>query len=166
MITHREISFTSVAREGGILVLPDGASREDWISHDRLKEYIKEHIVDWYQFFNQYDDHGYLVVPNGTLFLVTGCDKAKSWGTAVIPKVNDLAGKTVSDLTFKDGRWGLVNAARCAGGTPQSFRDQASVFIRGIYVALNEKYWSQHLPTLPCDEILYYNVLTTPIIGW
>jgi len=161
-----EIYFTSAAREGGILVLPNGASREDWISHDRLKDYIKEHIVDWYQFFNQYDDHGYLVMPNGTLCLVTGCDKAEAWGSAVIPKVLDLAGQNVSSLTFKGDDWSLSNGAICIRGTPTPSRDQGSVFIRGIYIALNEKYWAQHLPTAPRDEIFYYNILTTPIIGW
>ena len=38
---HSEFSVSSLAREGGILVLPDGASREDFVPNTSLLEYIE-----------------------------------------------------------------------------------------------------------------------------
>ena len=38
----RDISFTSIEKEGGILVLPQGASREDLISTDRFHDFSRK----------------------------------------------------------------------------------------------------------------------------
>lgn len=71
-------------REGGILVLPHGASREDLIHTERIHEYAKRNAPYWYQDVNGY---GGIVHTNGSLFLVTGCDKTtgNDWTLASFP---------------------------------------------------------------------------------
>ena len=51
----RDISFTSIEKEGGILVLPQGASREDLISTDRFHDFSRKNAPHWYQVVNGYD---------------------------------------------------------------------------------------------------------------
>ncbi|KAF9475528.1 hypothetical protein BDN70DRAFT_248559 [Pholiota conissans] len=78
--------FKTSAREGAVLVLPTGASREELADPSKLYPYIKEHATSWYQFYNQNSDHiASAYIPNGTLYLVIGVDRATSWSTATFP---------------------------------------------------------------------------------
>ncbi|KAF8902779.1 hypothetical protein CPB84DRAFT_1644851, partial [Gymnopilus junonius] len=76
-----KVSMQSTAREGALLFFPEGGSREDLISTSRLTDYVKKHALNWYQYMCQHGRMSASTIPNGSLFLVTGCDKAKSWST-------------------------------------------------------------------------------------
>lgn len=88
ILLRRKANFTSSMSEGAVLILPSGASREDLVYPQRLYDYVKLNAMKWYQLCNKVDDekgtraHN---VPNGTLHLVTGVDRAASWATATFP---------------------------------------------------------------------------------
>ncbi len=62
-------------------MLPDGGSRYDTMHRSLFKQYATENALSWYIYVNSLD-HLAREAPNGSLYLVTGCDKARSWMTA------------------------------------------------------------------------------------
>ncbi|KAJ6561702.1 hypothetical protein B0H19DRAFT_943391, partial [Mycena capillaripes] len=61
------------SKEGAILVLPQGASRQDLLPLESFCTHVKKHSARWYLYTRDY-------VPSaGSLFVVTGCDKTSSW---------------------------------------------------------------------------------------
>jgi hypothetical protein len=64
---------------GAILVLPEGGSRVDLQNRERVLRYAAQNGMSWYRFVN-----GPLGrrVQNGSLYVVTGCDKSPAWGVA------------------------------------------------------------------------------------
>ena len=89
--------FTSAATtEGAVLILPEGASREDLRGYQaQFRQYTIENALRWYQFANQRLDRD---IPNGSLILVTGRDMAFSWGIA---SFSDVSSDMEVELTFR-----------------------------------------------------------------
>ncbi|KAK0466738.1 uncharacterized protein EV420DRAFT_645973 [Desarmillaria tabescens] len=71
--------FKCSREKGAILVLPDGGGRYDALNISQFRSYAAQHAHAWYQFANITCGREAL---NGSLYLVTGCDKACSWGAA------------------------------------------------------------------------------------
>ncbi|KAK0451379.1 uncharacterized protein EV420DRAFT_714535 [Desarmillaria tabescens] len=66
---------TSSITHGPLLVLPDGAERYNSENPGLLGEYAAANAHSWYEYLNG-QGRG---IRNGTLYLVTGCDKCCSW---------------------------------------------------------------------------------------
>ncbi|KDR69320.1 hypothetical protein GALMADRAFT_145697 [Galerina marginata CBS 339.88] len=165
-----DISFTSTEQEGAILILPDGASREDLISTARFHEYAKRNAPHWYQVVNGY---GGVVHTNGSLFLVTGCDKARNWAAASFPYHANNS-ETSVDLRYT---WQPDYEPPWDSGTavtkfyaPPSFKKVPNsgtaknqcVFVRGMRISLSEPSWSKTLPQLWSARLYYSYILHTP----
>lgn len=71
--------FDESASEGATLFLPDGVSRKELRNMGKFRTYAMKHGVEWYKHavgrFGR--EPG-----NGSIILVTGCDKTISWGIA------------------------------------------------------------------------------------
>ncbi|KAF7965025.1 hypothetical protein HWV62_1023, partial [Athelia sp. TMB] len=67
--------------EAAVLNMPDGASSVDYRGLKELRTYAIRNGESWYEFIN--DTIG-LEAPNGSLYLVTGCDKSTTWGIAAV----------------------------------------------------------------------------------
>ncbi|KAH9484553.1 hypothetical protein JR316_0004035 [Psilocybe cubensis] len=94
-VTHMQespldLKFTIKARESGILILPDGASRTDLLpsSTTRIRDYVHKHAFEWYKFIN--GTKGLVICPNGSLCVVTGHDKAASWASCTSNPIDHL----------------------------------------------------------------------------
>src|SRR5262245_62341783 len=59
--------------------LPNGADRLDFRNRDKLRELALRYGLSWYEYANVHEGR---MAPNGSMYLVTGCDKAISWGIA------------------------------------------------------------------------------------
>ncbi|KAJ6514740.1 hypothetical protein DFH09DRAFT_1196186 [Mycena vulgaris] len=59
-----------------MLVLPEGASREKLLPLQTFRAHARKHGQQWCNFA------GDRLPSNGSLFIVTGCDKTASWGIA------------------------------------------------------------------------------------
>jgi hypothetical protein len=142
------MTFTSNSKEGAILALPDGASAIDLRPTDRLKEYVLKHGASWYEFVNGTLRRG---VANGSLYFVTGCDKASSWGVA---SFSNTSTEGEVSLTFKNAQvggggvsfewqWETYSPAavrtgpELAEGERNPHQNQC-VFIRGYKVAVRD----------------------------
>ncbi|KAF9022061.1 hypothetical protein BDZ89DRAFT_926251, partial [Hymenopellis radicata] len=71
--------YSTTKAEAALLALPDGATRYVARNRSVYIKYAKENGVSIYQYVN-----GTLgrEAPNGSVYIVTGCDKCQSWGNA------------------------------------------------------------------------------------
>ncbi|KAF8902751.1 hypothetical protein CPB84DRAFT_1746489 [Gymnopilus junonius] len=76
-----KVSMWSTACEGALLVLPHGGFHEDLASTSQLTKYVNRHALNWYQYMCQHSRSSVATVLNGSVFLISGCDRAKSWVT-------------------------------------------------------------------------------------
>ncbi|PPQ64801.1 hypothetical protein CVT26_002633 [Gymnopilus dilepis] len=159
-------SFWSSAREGAVLVLPHGGSREDLKSTSRLSDYIEKYALEWYRYLSKHSDGSASMIPNGSVFLVTGCDKAQSFCSVSFPSDWKNAGRRI-EMTYEREEYPSwfptmlaeeknVDLAEGAGR-------QFCVFARGIHISISNRLWARHLP-YPTDPP-YYNILSTPVLG-
>lgn len=152
-----------------MLILDDGASREDLVNTEKLYPYVKEHASDWFQFANGYSD-----VPrsrprvNGTLFLVTGCDKANLWNSAVFPPFGeDGPRQTVfryEEAPDSTRYWD--NELEIKGfhsRDTNSSRYPCALFLRGISLALSLSSWTRSMATFPPETIPLYIIPSVPV---
>lgn len=129
-------------------ILPHGASRENLTStvRSRLADYIKEHAVDWYNLVTEHIPSKAGLMPNGSLYLVTGCDKAKTFGLCSIPRHSKDAGKHV-EMRYRHGsssRW--EDRRPAAVRFPEDEDKNYTLFLRGIRISLSDCLWIKHLP--------------------
>ncbi|KAF8902774.1 hypothetical protein CPB84DRAFT_1678561 [Gymnopilus junonius] len=166
-LSFSDLIFTTKAREGGIVVLPDGASREDLASTSRLLPYVRKHALEWYLFINEggtNEPH-----PNGTLYLVTGCDRAKDWALAVTPQEIEKTGRTTKIRYQQVNRqpWDenpAFSTKRASDKVPHI--ESCPIFIRGMRIAIDMRSWTKHiLKNEPPQYVPHFNLLRTPILG-
>ena len=153
-----------------MLILPAGANREDLVDPSRFYPYLKEHAASWYQYYNgdnertAQDRHK----ANGTLYVVTGVDRAVSWSMATFP--------------VRDRRVGEQRRFRYIADSPQSpwkddigttFHERKDlsdgakgvVFLRMMTIALSSGEWSRNVAYIPPEEVKNYTTLSIRVPG-
>jgi len=165
----RGFTISSSVREGGILVLPDGASREDFAPSPSLLKYIEDNALDWYPYVDKNLRGEAEAFPNGSLYLITGCDKARSLACVAIPRAVDTAGGQV-ELQYKQGNegqsWSSNGRARLIRVDAESNPGASyGVFLRGIRIALSSYSWSRNMEYTEPDMKPYYNILSKTATG-
>ena len=167
----RKFSLNTTAREGGVMVLPDGGSREDLDDCPELLEYIEKHAIDWYQHFATSLKARVSVAVNASLYLVTGCDRARSVSSLTIPGTPETAGSYV-EMSYnqeESSPWsgdGMEMTRRISVRREENEEKFYSFFLRGIKVALNNQTFIRHVKYDPPEDHYYYTLLTTPILGF
>jgi len=165
-----EFSLSSSAREGGVMVLPDGAIREDLETGPELFEYIEKHVVDWYQHLVSGNNTPASVAVNASAYLITGCDRARSCSSITIPgNAEDAASIVQMDYDHrKSPPWiskDRKSTREYAVERSETEERFYSVFLRGFRLALNNHVFLAEVKYTPPEEHYYYNLLTTPILG-
>ncbi|KAJ7649898.1 hypothetical protein FB45DRAFT_731891 [Roridomyces roridus] len=141
--------FNCFKLTGAILALPDGARREELVNLGAVRQYVVENAENWYRYVNGTRGRE---LKNGSLYLVTGWEKCKSWGMAsfhdiVMPR-NEL------QLTFRPSadmssgyqyRWQTCPARHKHADPSPVGRDclNQTVFIRGFSISLGETFWQK-----------------------
>ncbi|KIM40949.1 hypothetical protein M413DRAFT_35814, partial [Hebeloma cylindrosporum] len=77
--------FETSASEGAILTMPVGAVSHDLENAHAFRDYAAANASKWYKFALTVRGRK---VENGQIRLVTGCDKAKSWGMSVLSNMS------------------------------------------------------------------------------
>ncbi|KAJ3921478.1 hypothetical protein F5877DRAFT_88793 [Lentinula edodes] len=75
------LSYSSTASKGALLVLPEGGKRVDHLHRARFEKYAAECAPSWYIHVNRALGR---TACNGSLYLITGFDKARAWGLMVL----------------------------------------------------------------------------------
>ncbi|KAJ7440136.1 hypothetical protein FB451DRAFT_1059046 [Mycena latifolia] len=105
-----DFSFNCIGPRGAVLALPHGAHLEKLEHVESLRQYATKHAESWYKYANGPARGRGLV--NGSLYLVTGCEKALSWGMA---SFQDISFQNEFQLLFKP-------TPEVAGGTGYAYR--------------------------------------------
>ncbi|KAF7336876.1 Pleiotropic drug resistance ABC transporter protein [Mycena venus] len=145
-----EFHFNCVGPKGAVLALPHGAHLEKLENLENLRRYAAKHAESWYKYINGPERGRGLV--NGDLCLVTGWEKALSWGMA---SFNDVQPDNEFQLSFRpttDGdngyryRWRRGTPARqkhadppLVPGTPLN----QTTFIHAFTISLGEGIWGK-----------------------
>ncbi|KAF8967337.1 hypothetical protein BDZ97DRAFT_2057013 [Flammula alnicola] len=148
--TLLDVSFSSEEKEGGILVLPKGASREDLLVTDRLHGYVKHNAPHWYQAINGYSSIRYT---NGSLMIVTGCDKTRDWANASFPYPGTSPPKMklrysrntrwIDEGTATTDFFGIHTYSRVSLDESQEIQ---CIFVRGLRISLSGRSWWDTMP--------------------
>ncbi|KAF7373867.1 hypothetical protein MSAN_00598800 [Mycena sanguinolenta] len=134
-----DISTSSNSTEAAILVLPDGASRNDVRPLDSFRQYAIRHAHRWYDFVNGPLQRG---VHNGDLYLVTGTDKSSSWAIAAFENRSversvslELRAAQIGTAgTTYSWEWDTMNCISHSGPATPSETQNQTVFLRGFRV--------------------------------
>jgi hypothetical protein len=139
ILSTRDLKFSS--SYGAALMLPDGASKMDMKSYSAIQRYIYRNAKHWYQHINEVWD---IDAPNGSLYIITGCDKCRSYELAAFYNpahrqqeltfqfkngASNVAG-TLTYTTISDCSVGMRNS----GGRNE--KENLAVFLRGFRVAV------------------------------
>ncbi|KAJ7603442.1 hypothetical protein DFH06DRAFT_1069395 [Mycena polygramma] len=71
--------FRCEGPQGAILALPDGSHIRKLRDVEPMRAYAQEHAENWYEYINGARGRE---LSNRSLYLITGCEKARSWGIA------------------------------------------------------------------------------------
>ncbi|KAF7336844.1 Pleiotropic drug resistance ABC transporter protein [Mycena venus] len=80
-----EFIFNCRGPNGAILALPHGSHLQKLRNLETVQRYAAKHAESWYKYANETRGRGLV---NGSLYLVTGCEKARSWGMASFREVS------------------------------------------------------------------------------
>ena len=117
LIVHSSghLAFETSAREGAVLVMPNGATSRDLRNTLSLKQYIHENAKHWYKYAISTLGRQ---VENGDIRIVVGCDKVLSWAIGTV--ANNTGGRARLEFRSIDsssrdsttfGTWNCLGAA-------------------------------------------------------
>ncbi|KAJ7745732.1 hypothetical protein B0H16DRAFT_971951 [Mycena metata] len=127
-----DFAFRCDAPQGAVLALPHGAHLKKLKNLETLREYAAFHAESWYKYINGTGGRG---LQNGSLYLVTGCEKAHSWGMASFYGTSDEFQLKFSQMpTSNRYRWRGVQ-----GSAPSN----QTTFIHGLSISLGVGIWGK-----------------------
>ncbi|KAK0500197.1 hypothetical protein EDD18DRAFT_818804 [Armillaria luteobubalina] len=149
--------FSLQSAEAAILMLPDGGNRYSTTHRALFEQYAIENGHSWYVYVNSLE---YLArqAPNGSLYLVTGCDKAKTWMIAAASRpsksraisVRFAIGPIMEGKIALQTSWSTPHSASAARiypdyPDPLPQHDNQCIFMRGFTITVRESSITQKL---------------------
>lgn len=137
--------FMTSSHVGAILVLPEGADREDLMTKEDFRIYAERNAARWYEYAKVTRRRA---IPPNSLYLVTGCDKAKSWGLAAYRETArevkcslklqaTLAADVSGAYNYKWEKHDSVEGRVVGDTTLPRLRNQC-VFVRGFTISFKQ----------------------------
>ncbi|KAJ7482536.1 hypothetical protein FB451DRAFT_1393872 [Mycena latifolia] len=145
-----EFVFDCNSPRGAVLAIPFGSHLEKLENLQSMRHYAATNAESWYEYVNGTRGRG---IANGSLYVVTGCEKARSWGMAAF---QDRATQGTFQLSFKPTintitgvdryqyRWTATGPARTKdSGVLPSADDplDQTLFIHGLSISLGKGIW-------------------------
>ncbi|KAJ7430167.1 hypothetical protein FB451DRAFT_1574988, partial [Mycena latifolia] len=149
--------FNCDGPQGAILALPYGADLQKLRNVENMRTYATKHAASWYKYINGPRGRG---LANGELYLVTGSEKAQSWGMASYYANHEEFGlafkPTVkADTIYPAYRWSGIPGQKNPSQTKSYDRPRASdeplnhtTFIHGLSISLGTGLWSRLFGTV------------------
>ncbi|KAJ7019841.1 hypothetical protein C8F04DRAFT_326503 [Mycena alexandri] len=146
-----EFMFSCAAPQGAVLALPHGAHLKKLKNLEVERQYVAAHAESWYKHINGTGGRG---LQNGSLYLVTGCEKAHSWGMASFYSTRDefqlKFSRTPKANTSNRYRWRGVQGCRDPSQhknyDPSPINDaplNQTTFIHGLSISLGVGIWGK-----------------------
>jgi hypothetical protein len=167
-----DLTFTITHERAAMLYLPHGADREDTDGIRSYKEYAIQHGDSWYKFVNEELKSD---ARNGSLYLVTGCDKSGSWalgagsprqGSSFKFAIQGSSAVVPASVTA-DFHVAWTNTSGIEGRHhPSSMKHTVDVknqcvFVRGISIAIRKNWFTK--PWLPASKVDIKEVNTSTV---
>ncbi|KAJ6588056.1 hypothetical protein B0H19DRAFT_1247774 [Mycena capillaripes] len=151
--------FSCDGMQGAVLALPDGAHLQKLDNVENMRAYAAEHAHSWYKYINGARGRG---LANGDLYLVTGCEKARSWGMATYRTAREdfqlfFKRTAVAGTIYPAYRWsgthGQKNPARRKSHDPPPTNDPVNqtIFIHGLSILLATGLWGKIFGTVTVE---------------
>jgi hypothetical protein len=141
-----EFTFNCWGPSGAVLALPHGSHLEKLENVESMRRYAAKHAESWYKYVNETRGRGLV---NGNLLLVTGWEKAESWGMAfyqdVISGFQLAFGPTADAANRYRYRWHGTHCRRKhadshpVDGTPLN----QTTFIHAFAISVCEGIWGK-----------------------
>ncbi|KAJ3714531.1 hypothetical protein DFJ43DRAFT_1160796 [Lentinula guzmanii] len=142
------LSYWSTTSRGALLILPEGGKSVNHLSRARFEKYAAEFAASWYTHVI-----GTLgrEIHNGSLYLVTGFDKARAWGVASFSNAEpenvslEFVPKSSNGKTRYPKYWfRTCNSAASSSGADDTYgRQSGCVFLRGLKIAIRERWFRE-----------------------
>ncbi|KAJ6588066.1 hypothetical protein B0H19DRAFT_1366784 [Mycena capillaripes] len=154
--------FSCDGRQGAVLALPDGAHLQKLENVENMRTYAAKHADSWYKYINGARGRG---LANGELYLVTGCEKARSWGIASYGSAREefelfFRPSAMPGTAYNAYRWsgahGQRNPARKKSHDPPFTDDpeNQATFIHGWSISLPTGLWGRLFGTVKTSSIV------------
>ncbi|KAJ6512786.1 hypothetical protein C8R45DRAFT_327288 [Mycena sanguinolenta] len=149
--------FSCAGPSGAVLCLPHGAHLERLENLESVRRYAAKYAESWYKYINVARGRG---LANGNLYLITGCEKAKSWGMATF---HDVSLQTNFQLSFRPTRsedegyryrWQGTHCHRKhADSPPDGTLVNQTTFIHGFAISVGERIWEKLFGVEVCQPV-------------
>ncbi|KAJ7126693.1 hypothetical protein C8R44DRAFT_701440, partial [Mycena epipterygia] len=137
--------------QGAVLALPNGAHVAKLENLASVQKYAATHAESWYKYINGARGRG---LANGSLYLITGCEKAQSWGIASFHSDYDDFQLAFKPTARTDGtsqyRWsgvhGRKNPAQRKSFNPPQMHGvplNQTTFVHGLSISLATGIWGR-----------------------
>ncbi|KAJ7249248.1 hypothetical protein B0H12DRAFT_702731 [Mycena haematopus] len=141
--------FNCMGPNGAVLCLHQGSHLEILLNLASMRQYATKHAESWYKYFNARRERG---IENGELDLITGSEKAQSWGMATFENAS-LQGPF--QLSFRPTRgedegyryrWqGDTEYYECkhADSPPVGTPPNHTIFIHALRISVGQIIWEK-----------------------
>ncbi|KAJ7612344.1 hypothetical protein DFH06DRAFT_152306 [Mycena polygramma] len=167
-------AFRCDGPQGAILALPDGAHLQELRNVENMRTYAAKHAKSWYTYIKGTRGRR---LTNGDLYLVTGCEKTRSWGMASYHTVHEQfqlffkPTTTMIGATYNPYRWGGIpgqaNPSRSKGYDPPLANDPGNqtIFIHGYSISLPTVLWGMAFGGVQTSSMVDFHSLFNPPDG-
>ncbi|KAJ7614102.1 hypothetical protein FB45DRAFT_758807 [Roridomyces roridus] len=150
-----------------VLTIPLGSRVEKLVNLENMLRYARENAESWYKYANGARGRR---LTNGSLYLVTGWEKALAWGRA---SFQDLSAQSTFRLAFEPTptaspgpgmddrynykyRWTAAGPARTKsyGSLPQTTPLNQTLFIHGYSISLGSSIWGKFFKDVQISQIV------------
>ncbi|KAF9473884.1 hypothetical protein BDN70DRAFT_997417 [Pholiota conissans] len=169
-----KFEFVTSETEGAVLILPNGATREELVDPSMIHAYVKEHAVSWYQYLNGNSENTTeSPIANGTLWVVTSVDRTDSWAMATFPSQDVGVRHKKEEIHFtyeaKNDEWpwkGDSQTCPLAYTAEHSSEGSVGAVLLGVLsVALSPSQWSRNVAYIPPHSVQSCPVVSVPTVG-
>ncbi|KAJ3832577.1 hypothetical protein F5878DRAFT_547974 [Lentinula raphanica] len=169
-------AYSSTTSNGAILILPEGGTKFDCLQPEVFAKYAAENAASWYSYATGTGRR----MRNGSLYLVTGFDKARAWGVATFRNANpqnvslEFVPKAAKGNSSYPHYWFRTSqSAETSSGADDTYGQQSgSVFLRGYKIAIRRSWLRKMAPSLKytydgidSDRPLNF-LLNSPPLSW
>ncbi|KAK6984226.1 hypothetical protein R3P38DRAFT_2576213 [Favolaschia claudopus] len=147
--------FDCQGPEGAVLTLPHGAHLEKLENLESMRRYAAKNAESWYKYVNETRGRG---LSNGSLYLVTGWEKAESWGMATF---QDVPVQKEFQLSFRPTvdaehgyryRWQGAHSHRKYADPRAEYLNQ-TMFIHAFAISVCSGIWGKLFGTETCQLV-------------
>ncbi|KAJ7476179.1 hypothetical protein FB451DRAFT_1246084, partial [Mycena latifolia] len=142
-----EFIFNCEVPQGAVLALPHGAHLEKLENLENIRKYAAQNAESWYKYINGPRGRG---LPNGSLYLITGCEKSQSWGMTSFNHVREEFQITYKPAAGANSpcsyRWRGIHARKNPArskkyNSPPEGSPNQTTFIHGLSISLGTGIW-------------------------